>query len=101
MSEKMLTPRELAERIKIEMKTLANWRCSRGKGPRFRRYGNRILYPESAVIEWEQDREFSSTLDYEDAGTQAAKALRDRVAQLKAELIAAEQALDESSRQQG
>jgi excisionase family DNA binding protein len=43
-----LTPDEVAERMRITRGTLANWR-SRGKGPKFIRFGQRILYSEQQI----------------------------------------------------
>lgn len=53
--EEYLTPAELMKRWKDSVKpqTLANWRMQR-KGPAFCRVGAKILYPLSAVIEWER-----------------------------------------------
>lgn len=65
--ESYLTPTELSQRWsgKISPKTLANWRCDRtGKGPPFRRFGNKILYPLSAVQAWEAAHQHTSTADY-------------------------------------
>lgn len=67
MSEKYLTPKELSERWegKISVKTLANWRCDPiGKGPKFRRFGNKILYPLSGVEAYERANHFGSTSEY-------------------------------------
>lgn len=61
MPKTVLTPKELCARWEgnISDKTLANWRSHKPepKGPRFRRVGNRILYPIEAVIAYEQARE--------------------------------------------
>jgi hypothetical protein len=56
-AETYLTPNELAARYKgaITVRTLANWR-STGNGPRFTKVGGRVLYPVSAVQDWEKDR---------------------------------------------
>lgn len=67
MKEPHLTPRELSERWDgwIAPKTLANWRCgSAPKGPAFRKFGHRVLYPLSSVIAWEEMNQFSSTREY-------------------------------------
>lgn len=67
MAETYLTPKELHEHLskKIAVKTLANWRCDElGRGPRFRRMGNKILYPLAEVEKWEQAQEFATTHDY-------------------------------------
>lgn len=60
-----LTPRDLNERLRgmISVRTLANWRCL-GIGPRFTKAGGRILYPISAVEEWEKSSTVESTADY-------------------------------------
>ena len=62
-----LTPAELAARLQgaVNVKTLANWRCGATKrGPRFRRFGNKILYPIDGVELWERAQEFGSTHEY-------------------------------------
>jgi hypothetical protein len=63
--EPQLSPKELSQRLdhKIAPKTLANWR-SAGRGPRFRRIGNKILYPMSWIEAWEATTEYGSTRDY-------------------------------------
>jgi len=58
MPELHFTPTELAARwrrtLRIQVKTLANWRCKiPPRGPMFRRIGNKILYPLSAVLDYE------------------------------------------------
>lgn len=55
-----LTPAELAERLRMSEGQLANWRCQ-GRGPAYIRgesKGRRalVLYPVSAVLEWEKRR---------------------------------------------
>jgi hypothetical protein len=57
MAERFLSPKELSEHLdhKISPKTLANWRNpNKPRGPAFRRVGNKILYPMSAIEAWEQ-----------------------------------------------
>lgn len=59
MAEVHLTPRDLEERwaesLRFKVKTLANWRNPRKpRGPAFRRYGSKILYPLSAIEAFEQ-----------------------------------------------
>lgn len=63
--DQLLTPNELADRWdnKISTKTMANWRCA-GKGPKYRRYVGKILYPLSEVILWENANQFGSTNSY-------------------------------------
>ena len=47
----LLTPAQAAERTGLSRSTLAKLRV-RGGGPRFRKLGARVLYPESEVDEW-------------------------------------------------
>ncbi|MBT9444547.1 MAG: helix-turn-helix domain-containing protein [Hyphomonadaceae bacterium] len=56
----LLTPKELADRLTLSPKTLANWRV-RGEGPRFTKIGGAVRYNAAAVAEWERSREFAST----------------------------------------
>lgn len=61
-----LTPRELVERWNgaITVKTLANWRSDPlGKGPPFRRYFSKILYPLSGIEEYERLNGLGSARD--------------------------------------
>jgi len=60
-----LTPKQLSDRWEghITVKTLANWRCD-GKGPTFRRFGNKILYPLPQVERYEQSCESQSSKTY-------------------------------------
>ncbi|MFF0531160.1 helix-turn-helix domain-containing protein [Nocardia amikacinitolerans] len=48
-----LTTNEVASRLKIPPKTLANW-ASLGKGPRFARIGRHRRYRLEDLIAWEQ-----------------------------------------------
>jgi hypothetical protein len=50
-----LTPKETAERLRMEEKTLANWRNKR-KGPPFRKFGSKVLYPLDLLEQWERDQ---------------------------------------------
>ena len=63
-----LSPKEVSDRWagKISEKTLANWRSdpSGEKGPRFKRFGNRILYPLDSVTEFEVRMDHGSTSEY-------------------------------------
>jgi hypothetical protein len=49
-----LTPDELAERWHMAPGSLGNWR-SRGLGPRYIKIGKSILYPLSAIEEYERN----------------------------------------------
>lgn len=53
-------PDEAAERLKCSKGTLANWRTA-GGGPRFIKYGRKVLYPEAELIAFEQKNLRSST----------------------------------------
>lgn len=57
-----ITPEDLIERYKgrISIKTLANWR-TKGGGPSYTKIGGKIMYPLSAVLEWEKLRTYGST----------------------------------------
>ncbi len=50
-----MTIAEVIERWRGQIKssTLATWRCH-GKGPRFTKFGKRILYHRDSVIAYEQ-----------------------------------------------
>lgn len=53
--DRLLTAEELIERWggRVKKGTLNNWR-SQGRGPDFVKPFGRVLYPLSAVIEWEK-----------------------------------------------
>lgn len=48
-----LTRPEVAARIRVPEKTLAQW-ASQHKGPRYRRFGRHVRYALSDLIAWEQ-----------------------------------------------
>ncbi|SHX93500.1 Helix-turn-helix domain [Mycobacteroides abscessus subsp. bolletii] len=52
MEDRWLTREELAERLSIPVKTLAQW-AYLGKGPRYARFGKYARYRLSDVIAWE------------------------------------------------
>ncbi|MGW0245114.1 helix-turn-helix transcriptional regulator [Nocardia goodfellowii] len=47
-----LTRAEVAQRLRLSSKTLANW-ATTGRGPKFKRFGNRCRYRVSDVVAWE------------------------------------------------
>lgn len=47
-----LTRPEVGERLKVPVKTLAQW-ASQGKGPRYHLFGRHCRYRLSDVIAWE------------------------------------------------
>lgn len=48
-----LTPEEVAERLHVSRGTLANWRVT-GAGPRFIKWGRKVLYPISELEKFEK-----------------------------------------------
>lgn len=49
-----LLPAEVAERLRVTVGTLACWRVS-GAGPRYIKFGRRVLYPLVEVEKFEND----------------------------------------------
>lgn len=49
--DRLRTPDEVADRITISAKTLANWR-SAGTGPAYARIGGRVRYRDADVDRW-------------------------------------------------
>jgi predicted site-specific integrase-resolvase len=47
-----LLPKEAADRLRVSTGTLANWRVA-GEGPRFMKFGRRVLYPEREIEAFE------------------------------------------------
>ena len=56
----VLTPNEVAGRLKLSMSWLAKARM-RGDGPPFIKLGKAIRYPEAALIQWMKGRQRLST----------------------------------------
>jgi excisionase family DNA binding protein len=50
--ERWLSRQELADRLGLPVKTLAQW-ASKGTGPRYARMGRHVRYRLSDVLEWE------------------------------------------------
>ena len=50
-----LTPQETADRLRMGTKTLAHWRNKR-KGPPFRKFGSKVLYPLDLLEHWERQQ---------------------------------------------
>ena len=55
-----LTQAEAADFLRISERTLERWRVE-GNGPRFRRFGRRVVYAKSDLEIWADDRCYSST----------------------------------------
>lgn len=47
-----LTPREVATRLKVSLRTVEQLRAT-GTGPAYIRVGHQVRYPEAAVTAWE------------------------------------------------
>jgi predicted DNA-binding transcriptional regulator AlpA len=55
-----LTAKEAANRLRLNVNTLANWR-TRGEGPRFIKMGRKVLYPVAEIEAFEQRQLRNST----------------------------------------
>jgi predicted site-specific integrase-resolvase len=53
-----LTREEAADFLRVEPRTLDNWR-STGTGPAFRKHGGRVVYHVSALEQYSEGRSFS------------------------------------------
>ncbi|HJW72593.1 MAG TPA: helix-turn-helix domain-containing protein [Geothrix sp.] len=53
MEQFNLTTKETAERLRVSICTLANWRVS-GGGPRYIKFGRKVLYPLSELEAYEK-----------------------------------------------
>lgn len=47
-----LLPEQAAEYLHVKASTLANWRMTPGKGPRYRKHGRSICYTQAALDAW-------------------------------------------------
>lgn len=57
MDDELLTPEDVAEALKVDWKTLRNWRYER-KGPPFLKLGHKVVrYPKSGLEAWLRDQE--------------------------------------------
>lgn len=54
------TQSEAAEFLRLSERTLERWRVE-GMGPRFRRFGRRVVYAKSDLETWADSRCFQST----------------------------------------
>ena len=57
-----LTTKELSERLKVSRSTLSRLRAN-GKGPKFTKVGNTILYSEAVVEDWLDYNTFRTSQD--------------------------------------
>jgi hypothetical protein len=61
MTSLHLTPKEVADRLRLKsIETLAHWRNKR-RGPPFRKFGSRVLYPLDLLGEWERQQTVETT----------------------------------------
>jgi predicted DNA-binding transcriptional regulator AlpA len=58
--ERLLTPKEAADFLRVSLSWLAKTRM-RGDGPPFARLGRSIRYPEAALVQWTRGRQRLST----------------------------------------
>lgn len=58
-----LTTAEVAARLRISVRTLENWRQVKGRGPRFAKFGKRVLYPVAEVEAYERGQLRQSSKD--------------------------------------
>lgn len=57
--EPLIAPDEVAKLLRMTIKTLANWRSETpNRGPRCKKVGGRVLYPQSEVMAWLSNRDF-------------------------------------------
>lgn len=52
MENTNLTPKETADRLRVTVGTLSNWRVQ-GNGPKFIKVGRKVLYPAAQVAAYE------------------------------------------------
>ena len=55
MSEKHLTPSDAAERLGVNVGTLANWRAQH-RGPSYLKVGRSVRYRARDLLAWEQSQ---------------------------------------------
>lgn len=48
-----LTPAQVAEKLRMSVGTLNNWRVQ-GRGPKFVKFGSKVLYPEKELYDFER-----------------------------------------------
>lgn len=60
MNQMHLLPAELADRWRMSVGHLANWRTS-GYGPRYIKFGRKVLYPVVEIEAFEQQRLLTAT----------------------------------------
>ena len=57
-----LNTEQAATILNISHRTLERWRIE-GKGPDYRKFGKRVTYCESSLLEWAENQTHTSTSD--------------------------------------
>jgi predicted site-specific integrase-resolvase len=57
-----MTPAELAAHLKVESKTLADWRC-KGRGPSYFKSGGIVRYRQADVESWVREHTVDPSSD--------------------------------------
>lgn len=60
MSNRFLTPKELADLVRVPVRTLESWRL-RGGGPPFARIGKHVVYDKVDVDLWINERTYQNS----------------------------------------
>lgn len=63
ISMDLMSPKEVADMLRIKTKTLYNW-MQKGKSPKFLKFGSKVLFDKQEVIAWVKSHEHSSTCEY-------------------------------------
>jgi excisionase family DNA binding protein len=58
----LLTTHEAASYLRLSPRTLENWRV-RGSGPRFHKFGDKVLYEQHDIDTWVAEQARTSTSD--------------------------------------
>jgi predicted DNA-binding transcriptional regulator AlpA len=66
--ENMINTEEAAKLLGLCRSTLEHWR-HQGIGPVFHKLGRRVVYRPSTLLAWASSQAFTSTEDYQDAGS--------------------------------
>lgn len=59
-----LLTQEVALRLRKSPGTLKNWRVQ-GIGPKFKKFGRRVVYPLDELIAWENEQPLRSNTSYD------------------------------------
>ena len=71
LARQLISPCNVATRYGVCTKTLGRWR-ENGSGPLFVKAGRKILYPEDALLSWENARSGTSSSAVDRAMARAA-----------------------------